>query len=147
MLIVGGGTNLEIYRNAVHKAGIQNNFEFTGYVDYDKLHGLYERMSIFVAPVWKESFGQVSPFAMNMKIPVVGYNVGGVTEIVQDSSLLAEPENSDQLAEIVIRLLDAPNLGEQIGLQNCVRAQALFSIEAMVNSYRKLYADLTTLEK
>jgi len=147
VIIVGGGTNLELYRKATRKAGVESNFEFTGYVDYDRLPGFYARMSIFVAPVWKESFGQVSPFAMNMKIPVVGYNVGGLAEIVKDPELLATPEDSDELAEIVIKLLDNPERCRQIGMQNYKRAQECFSVEAMVASYTKLYAELLEAQK
>lgn len=147
VIIVGGGSNLEHYRKACVRAGVDANFEFTGYVDYKTLPDWYERLSMFVAPVWKESFGQVSPFAMNMHIPVVGYNVGGIAEIVQDDSLLAEPENSDELADIVVALLDNPERRRAIGAKNHQRAQAVFSIEAMVEAYRSVYAETLTLKK
>lgn len=142
VIIVGGGTYLEPYRRAVQAAGLASSFEFTGYVEYARLPALYERMSIFVAPVWKESFGQVSPFAMNLGIPVVGYRVGGLSEIVDDDSLLAQPGNSDELADLVIRLLDDPARCRQIGARNHARAQALFSVEAMTEAYGTLYAEL-----
>ena len=147
VIIVGGGSNLDVYRKASARAGVEANFEFTGYVDYATLPDWYERMSMFVAPVWKESFGQVSPFAMNMHIPVVGYNVGGIAEIVQDDSLLAEPENSDALADIVVALLDNPERRLAIGTKNHQRAQAVFSIEAMVKAYRCLYAESLAIKK
>lgn len=141
-LIVGGGTFLEPYRRAVKAAGVADSFEFTGYVDYARLPALYGRMSLFVAPVWKESFGQVGPFAMNMGIPVVGYAVGGLPEIVDDPSLLALPGDSGALAEIIAGLLDDPARCRRIGARNHARAQALFSVEAMAQAYRALYAEL-----
>ena len=147
VIIVGGGSYLEHYRKAAQKGGVESHFEFTGYVEYAKLPRFYARLNIFVAPVWKESFGQVSAFAMNMNIPVVGYNIGGLAEIVQDPSLLAMPENSDELAEIIIQLLDDPERCRQIGLRNAKRAQSVFSVEAMINSYGKLYADLIGTSK
>src|SRR3990172_12831701 len=98
-------------------------------------------MSIFVAPVWKESFGQVSPFAMNLGIPVVGYRVGGLVEIVDDESLLAPPGDSDALADIIIGLLDDPARCQQIGERNNARAQKSYSVEAMTGAYRALYAE------
>ena len=108
VMIVGGGTFLEPYRRAAEAAGVAASFTFTGYVDYAKLPEMIEQMTVFVAPVWKESFGQVGPFAMNMGIPVAGYNVGGVSEIVDDSSLLAAPGDSERLAGLGHRALGRP---------------------------------------
>jgi glycosyltransferase involved in cell wall biosynthesis len=142
VIIVGGGTLLEPYRRAAKEAGVERNFVFTGYVDYTKLPEFYEQMTLFVAPVWKESFGQVSSFAMSMGIPVVGYSVGGLAEIVDDTSLLAEAGNSDELATLVIELLDDPERCRRIGARGRDRAIALFSVEAMLDAYRSVYGEL-----
>jgi glycosyltransferase involved in cell wall biosynthesis len=142
VIIVGGGTFLEPYRRAARDAGVEDNFVFTGYVDYSKLPELYEQMTIFVAPVWKESFGQVSSFAMSMGIPITGYNVGGLAEIVDDASLLAKAGDSDELATLVIQLLDDPERCRRIGARSRERALALFSVEAMLDAYRDVYGEL-----
>lgn len=147
VLIVGGGMLLEPYRRAVEAAGVEEAFFFTGYVPYWELPVLYRQMSVFVAPVWKESFGQVSSFAMNKGIPVVGYEVGALAEIIDANDLLAQPENSDQLAEIIISLLNDRPRRLAIGRHNHLRAQALFSVRAMVESYRGLYAELLEVRR
>ena len=61
------------------------NFIFTGYVVM-KNYSFYEKMSIFVAPVWKESFGQVSSFAMNMYLPVTGFAIGALPSIIDNEN-------------------------------------------------------------
>jgi glycosyltransferase involved in cell wall biosynthesis len=141
-IIVGGGHYLEPYKAAVKAAKVETAFTFTGFVPYEKLTEFYAQMSLFVAPVWKESFGQVSPFAMSMSLPVVGYNVGALAEIVGDPCLLAPRRNSEALAEIIIELLDDKERRKQIGSRNRERAHKLFSVENMVNSYLKLYQEL-----
>lgn len=141
-LIVGAGEYLGTYQNAVQKAGLREAFTFTGLVSYEKLPKLYEKMSIFVAPVYKESFGQVTPFAMNMGIPVVGYNVGALEEIIGDSKLLAPPGDSTKLSEIIIKLLNNRETRLRIGALNHQRSQQLFSVEAMIKSYKALYEEL-----
>jgi 2-polyprenyl-3-methyl-5-hydroxy-6-metoxy-1,4-benzoquinol methylase/glycosyltransferase involved in cell wall biosynthesis len=143
VLIVGGGSLLEGYRQAVQEAGLSANFEFTGYVSYASLPGYYRRMTVFVAPVWKESFGQVSSFAMNMKIPVCGYNVGAIGEIVADPSLMARAGDVEGLASIIIRLLDSAEERTRIGELQHARAQAHFSVEAMIQAYSNVYRELT----
>jgi len=141
-LIVGGGSLLESFREAVLAAGIQESFTFTGYVAYQQLQALYAQMSVFLAPVWKESFGQVGPFAMSMEIPIVGFEVGGLPEMVGDPELCAPPGDSVRLADIAVRLLDDRPRRLEIGRRNRVRAESQFSIEGMIESYHKLYTEV-----
>src|SRR5262249_13472397 len=103
-LIVGGGRYYSTFQNAVAAADVSGAFTFTGYVGYDDLPAWYQKMSVFVAPVHSESFGQVAPFAMGMAIPVVGYDVGALCEIIQPRSLLSPPGDSDRLAGIIVEL-------------------------------------------
>ncbi len=146
VLIVGGGFYFDRYREAVQKAGVSEAFEFTGFVTYHQLPQMYERLSLFVAPVWQESFGQVSPFAMNMGLPVVGYNIGALKEIINDDRLLAPPEDSDRLADIIIQLLDHREQRLEIGRKNSQRAKQFFSVETMIESYQELYTMLLANE-
>jgi len=139
VLIVGGGSLMEEFKDAVKTAGLSDNFEFTGYVAYSQLPELYRRMKLFVAPVWKESFGQVSPFAMNMHIPVVGYDIGAIGEIVDDPSLLAPYGDVDNLSDIIVNLLDDTARRTLIAERHRERAQAHFSIKAMIESYDGIY--------
>lgn len=142
VLIVGGGSLLPTFKSAVATAGLSAAFEFTGYVPYQDLPALYKRMSLFVAPVWKESFGQVSPFAMNMRIPVVGYNVGAIPEIIDDPTLLAPAGDSAALGKLMASLLDDHARRVTIGTRNAARAADLFTVEGMISRYRDLYAQV-----
>lgn len=147
ILIIGGGSLLASFQKAVELAGVEDCFEFTGYVRYEMLPELYRRMSVFIAPVWKESFGQVSAFAMNMRIPVIGYDIDAVGEVVDDPNLLAPPADSDRLADIAINLLDSQELRERIGRQQATRVQEHFSIQAMNEAYAELYAEISHMQK
>lgn len=142
-IIVGGGPQYDYYVDKVNQAGVSGNFLFTGYVPYVDLPNWYEKFTIFVAPVWKESFGQVSPFAMSMGIPVVGYNIGALNEIIDDESLLAESDNSDELSDILVALLEDYDRCIEIGKRNQTRAQELFGVQKMVDDYYELYDRLT----
>ncbi|WP_455929903.1 glycosyltransferase, partial [Pseudomonas fluorescens] len=147
VLIVGGGSLMEPFMKATEEAGVAENFEFTGYVPYDTLPAIYDRMKIFVAPVWKESFGQVSPFAMNMRVPVVGFDIGAIGEIVEDDSLLAPPGNSDALSDIIVSLLEDDPRRLKIAELHRKRAQNNFSIQAMIKGYQNIYSDIMVEKK
>jgi glycosyltransferase involved in cell wall biosynthesis len=143
-LIVGGGVWLESYRERVAEAGMEDAFEFTGYVAYEALPALYRRMGVFVAPVHRESFGQDTSFAMGLQLPVVGYDVGAIPEIVADDSLLAPAGDSGRLGAIAAALLDDRDRRVAIGTANRARAERMFSVRAMVAAYEALYEELTT---
>jgi glycosyltransferase involved in cell wall biosynthesis len=139
VLIVGGGYFLDVYRERVAAAGLAEAFTFTGYVSYRALPRYLEQMSVFVAPVHAESFGQVTPFAMGMELPVAAYDVGALGEILNDPSVLATPDDSGRLADIIIGLLEDGERRLALGLANRVRAEGLFSVETMVARYEALY--------
>jgi glycosyltransferase involved in cell wall biosynthesis len=141
-LIVGGGVLLDAHRGRVAAAGLEDAFTFTGYAAYETLPALYAQMSVFVAPVHTESFGQVTPFAMGMKLPVIGYDVGAIPEIVGDPSLVAPAGDSEKLGAIAAALLDDRARRIALGAANRTRAERLFSVEAMVASYEALYREL-----
>ena len=141
--IIGAGTFLKLYQEKVMAAGMSDNFIFTGYLSYESLPDYYRKFSLFVAPVWKESFGQVATFAMSMGIPVVGYNVGGLPEMLGTQEFFADDRT--QLVKLIIGLLNDREKRIEIGRLNHKRAHEMFSAEAMIAEYDRLYESL--LEK
>jgi len=138
-LVVGGGYYLELFKQKVADAGLEKQFTFPGYVAYEHLADYYRQMAIFVAPVHKESFGQVTPFAMNMAIPVVAYNVGALEEILVNQDVLAPEQDVEAMSDILVNLLNDQNKRITIGAYNQARAQSLFSVQTMVSEYRDVY--------
>ena len=138
--VIGGGTFLDSYIERVRAQGVADNFIFTGYVPYEQLPEYYRRFSLFVAPVWNESFGQVSTFAMGMKIPVVGYNVGALSEILGGTEFLGN--DMAGLEDIIATLLDDRQKRIEIGEANYAKACEVFSVETMVDKYDRIYSRL-----
>lgn len=135
--VIGGGSFLALYRKRVEEEGLGANFEFTGYLPFAELPDYYRKLSLFVAPVWRESFGQVSTFAMSMELPVVGYHAGGVREMVGTDACFAR--DKEALATLVIELLDDRKRRLEVGCANRKRALELFSVESMVEEYDRVY--------
>ena len=138
--IIGAGTFFKLYQEKVRATDMLDNFVFTGYVPYESLPDYYRKFSLFVAPVWKESFGQVSTFAMSMGIPVVGYNVGGLPEMLGTQECLTN--DRAQLVDLITALLNDREKRIEIGRLNRKRAHDMFSVEAMIAKYDRLYESL-----
>jgi L-malate glycosyltransferase len=82
--------------------------------------------------------------AMAAGLPVVATRVGGVPEVVQDgvTGLLAEPGDDGTLAEHMLHLFRHPSVGEEMGRRGRDRGQELFSENAMVANYERLYKEM-----
>jgi len=138
-LVVGGGGYLTEFRRRAKLAGVSDRVRFTRYVPYRQLRSLYQEMALFVAPVHSESFGQVSVFAMGMELPVAGYDVGALGEILGDPDVLAPQGEFETLAAILIELLEDRARANAIGRRNRLVAEEKFSVQAMVQRYASLY--------
>jgi glycosyltransferase involved in cell wall biosynthesis len=135
--VVGGGSLLQPYLERTEQAGVRENFRFSGYVPYESLPGWYEKFRIFVAPVWKESFGQVAPFAMSKGCTVAGYDIGALAEIVGGHETLGH--DVGEAAGIIVALLNDPEKLERMGQANRLRARELFGLTKMIERYTAIY--------
>lgn len=137
--IIGGGYYLSYYKKRVNEEGLNKNFIFTGFVSYDVLPEYYKKIGLIVAPVHDESFGQVTPFAMSMGLPVVGFDTGAMGEILGSKRTLVKYGDINALAELIVDTMNEPAKRKQAGLENRERARAFFSVEKMISSYENLY--------
>ena len=138
--IIGGGRLLEPFIERTEQHGVRENFRFTGYVSYETLPGWYDRFSIFIAPVWKESFGQVAPFAMCKRAVVAGFAIGALPEILGNEETLGR--TVAEAADIVVGLMDDPDRLHIIGDLNRARALAMFDVSVMTARYEAIYQTL-----
>jgi 2-polyprenyl-3-methyl-5-hydroxy-6-metoxy-1,4-benzoquinol methylase/glycosyltransferase involved in cell wall biosynthesis len=141
--VIGGGSYFRPYLLRTIEAGVRDNFAFTGYVSYESLPQWYEKFSIFVAPVWQESFGQVSPFAMSKGLAVSGYNVGALSEILGGTETLGA--TLQETAHIIVDLLNDPQRLRRIGERNIARAKSMFDVRLMAARYGEIYDQLLEL--
>jgi glycosyltransferase involved in cell wall biosynthesis len=135
--IVGGGSLFRTYVEQTKAAGVRENFHFTGYVPYDALPALYDRFCVFVAPVWQESFGQVTVFGMNKQQAVGGFRIGALPEILGCDDTFGDDVAS--AAQKIIALLDDPARRRVVGARNRERAQTAFGVAAMTTRYGDIY--------
>jgi len=135
--IIGGGSLFRPYIEQTEAAGVRENFHFTGYVPYDELPAWYDKFAIFVAPVWQESFGQVSVFGMNKKQAVGGFKIGALPEILGYDDTFGDDVPS--AAQKIVDLLNDPARRQALGERNRQRAQSAFSVTAMTSRYREIY--------
>jgi glycosyltransferase involved in cell wall biosynthesis len=91
---------------------------FRGKVDHNTLSQAYQSCDIFVAPSRYESFGLIFIEAMSYCKPVIGCNVGGVSEIITGNynGLFAETGDAQSLADKIILLVNDIGLRKSMGI-------------------------------
>ena len=78
-LIVGDGKDMEFLKDLAAKLGIADKVEFTGW--QNDISKFWEKADIAVFPSrWQEPFGLTGIEAFAHEVPVIGFDVGGVTE-------------------------------------------------------------------
>jgi glycosyltransferase involved in cell wall biosynthesis len=139
VFVIGDGSLFDVFYDRVTEAGVRDNFVFTGYVPYARLPEYYSQFRTFVAPVWQESFGQVTPFAMSMGLAVAGNKVGALPEILGGDETLGD--TVEETAAKLRALLDNPARIAELGERNRKRAQENFDVKEMCRRYDRLYEE------
>lgn len=120
------GPSKKIYH--IEQAGV----EFLGPVsDREKVKQYFREASVFAMPSFCEPFGLVFLEAMAHKLPCIGSRVDAMPEIIQDgeTGCLVDPDNADQLADCLIRVLSDKDMAERMGILGYERLNDHFNWE------------------
>jgi len=118
----------------------------TARVSSEELEVLYERCDIFVAPSRYESFGLIYVEAMRHAKPVIGCNVGGVPDVVQDgiTGLLTQPDDVTGLVACLNQLSADEALRKRLGQAGRVDFLTRFSADQLARASTKYYREILT---
>lgn len=77
--------------------------------------------------------------------PIIGYNHGGISEMVIDgkNGFLVEPLNYKELAEKINILLENSSLRKKMGIESLKRQKKYFSINSYIDNIEKIYKEVT----
>jgi glycosyltransferase involved in cell wall biosynthesis len=97
---------------------------------------MYNCLDVFVIPSLAENFPQTVLESIAANVPVAGFNVGGIPDLVNDSTgYLAEYKNSGDLARGIELLLNSPK-------RNVRGFIGPFSKEQIIKRHRELWNSL-----
>jgi len=141
LTIAGEGEYRGVLEDVARELGVEKSVTFVGHKTRDELRELYEYATVVVVPsVWPEPFGKVGIEAMSVGRPVIGSDVGGVSEWLKDGAtgFLVPPRSSEALAEKCLLLFRNTELLTRLSKQAVQHAQA-FSIDAYASRVVGLY--------
>jgi glycosyltransferase involved in cell wall biosynthesis len=116
-----------------------------GYINDDRLLSFaYSAADVFAIPSLQEAFGQTALEAMACGTPVVGFDVGGIPDMVQEgvTGLLAPVGHVAALRDAIAELLERPESRARMSL-NCRRiAVEHHALAVQARRYVELYQSL-----
>jgi phosphatidylinositol alpha-1,6-mannosyltransferase len=138
--IVGAGPQGDALRELAKSLGLANRVELLG-LQRD-VGPLLQAADALVCPSrWAEAAGLVNLEAQACGLPVLGSRTGGIPEYLEEgrSGFLFEPERPEELAALVLRLVNDPGLRRGMGEAARELALRRFSPEARLPELLDLY--------
>jgi len=142
--IVGEGPHLNELKNIANGINTQATIHFHGWIDNKsvRLKELYENANIFILPSESENFPIVLLEAMSANLAVITTKGTGCEEVVGETGILVPPNDSESLRLSLIKLVENPNLCEELGRSARERLEKNFGWSIVTNQYIQLYNDV-----
>jgi phosphatidyl-myo-inositol dimannoside synthase len=146
LIIAGTGDDVPRLEAAARQTGGEGIF-FTGRVSDATLDALYARAAVFAMPARAEGFGIVYLEAMRHRLPCVAGIHDAAGEVVEHgkTGFLVAQGNPEEMAAVLIQLLQNPTLREQMGDAGLRRLKACFTFAQFQTRLGTILAPFLTL--
>ncbi|MEX0702270.1 MAG: glycosyltransferase family 4 protein [Planctomycetales bacterium] len=141
-LIAGAGPEEANLRRIARELGIADNVTFAP--NLQDFTPSLAAMDIFCLPSLRQGLGTIMLQAMALGKPVIATGVGGVYSVVrhEETGLVVQPSNAEELAERIVSLLDDPLKARAIAAAGRQLVRARFGVEKMVEQTAALYREV-----
>ncbi|MEM2661460.1 MAG: glycosyltransferase family 4 protein [Nitrososphaeria archaeon] len=138
-VFVGNGPQRKNIEEKIKQYGLSKSVIMLGH--RDDIPQILKSIDLFVLPTLQEALGTSFLEAMAMGKPVVGSDVDGVREIIDNgvNGYLVAPNNPYLLASKIIELLKKPNLAYQMGQLGRKKVKDKYTLTHMCKSMLNLY--------
>jgi glycosyltransferase involved in cell wall biosynthesis len=83
---------------------------YAGVVPHNEMHLRYKQADLALFASSCETFGQIVTEAMSAGLPIACSNRSAMPELLGDAGVYFDPENPEDIANAVKRLIDSPEL-------------------------------------
>jgi len=150
LVICGDGPEKESLQKLAEELGISEHVCFKGYIPHDEMVQYYMSADVFVLPSveiggYKEGLGVVLIEAMACGTPVIGTNVGGITDIITDdyNGLLVAERSPEDIAKKVIKILTDKDYAEQLRQNALTTVCSNYSWSSIAEEFNQIYSQLS----
>ena len=142
LFVFAGQGDFSYLKSQIERYGTTNrSYVNMGFREHNKIHEVYSLADVFVIPSPHENCSLSLLEAMSSEKAVIAANVGGNSELIKSyyNGVLFLSQNSDDLADKIIQLLDDTALQRRLGIQARKTVIDRFSIQSMALETNKIY--------
>ncbi|MDI6740740.1 MAG: glycosyltransferase family 4 protein [Candidatus Edwardsbacteria bacterium] len=150
LAVVGGGPLLDELKAQAAGSGSADRIAFTGLVSEPELAARYRRAAVYVQPAIIDSRGDTEMLgvvlleAMHHGVPVIGSDLGGITDIIinEKTGLLVPEKDPVALAKAIERILTDDTLRGQLVANASRHLRENFSWDIIIKKWITLYESI-----
>jgi glycosyltransferase involved in cell wall biosynthesis len=150
LVVIGEGIERKELEGLAQSLGIQPSVRFLGRIANEDLPKYYAAAHVFVGPSIVDKFGDTEGLgivfleAAASQVAMIGTSVGGISDVLIDqiTGTQVSPNDPDQLAREINRLLRSPELRDSLGLKARHHVVENFSWKCIATSFTKLFEEV-----
>lgn len=145
LLISGDGTYRKALEQQAARLGLEDQVTFLGSTPHAQMPRLYAAADVVIGTSFaSETFGMALCEALACERPVIATDWMGFQEVVvnEESGLIVPAQDPFALAAAIERILDNPQLGQQLARQGRRHVHQLFTWEAVTDRVEAAYQRL-----
>ncbi|MDQ7798105.1 MAG: glycosyltransferase family 4 protein [Candidatus Edwardsbacteria bacterium] len=150
LAIIGDGPERDRLKERALSQNLGRKISLPGWVSEAELESAYRNASVFVLPAIIDSKGDTEGLgvvileAMNYKVPVIGSDLGGITDIIMDeeTGLLVPEKDPQALARAITRILTDEDLRTKITEGAYQHLKHNFSWDNILQKWVRVYKSL-----
>ncbi|SFD56200.1 Glycosyltransferase involved in cell wall bisynthesis [Paenibacillus catalpae] len=140
--IIGDGPIREELEALAVELDLYDDIIFYGYMLHPEEFMPF--FDVFVLPSRAEAFGSVFAEAALCWLALVGTNVGGIAEQIEDgvNGLLVPPEDAPALADALEKLVTDPSYRYNLARAGWDKAKKVYSLQRVISQMKRVYLSL-----
>ncbi|MGP4083034.1 N-acetyl-alpha-D-glucosaminyl L-malate synthase BshA [Pseudalkalibacillus sp. R45] len=140
LLLIGDGPELTVACRLSKELGLQDDILILG--KQENIAELFSISDVKLLLSEKESFGLVLLEAMACGVPVIGTNIGGIPEVIDEgrTGYICEVGNIEQIAARTLAILQDEELQREMSINAVEHVQNHFHSKMILNDYLEVYA-------
>jgi glycosyltransferase involved in cell wall biosynthesis len=145
LVVNGDGPELKTAKEIAQRLGMASRIDFLGWTGREELARCYAESAVVVVPsIWPEPFGMVGIEAMSYGKPVVAFDVGGISDWLEDgvTGFLIEPYDLREMAKKIDYLLKHSGVAREMGMRGRSRVEQEFKKERYISKLLEIYGEV-----
>jgi len=144
LLIIGDGEQRKYLESIIKKLKLGNRVFLLGTLPHNKIPQYLAIADVVCRPSVNEGFGISFIESMACRIPTIGTEVGGITDIINDreNGILVPPEDDKTLSRAIKRVIEDKNLAKRIAEKGYQTVKEKFTWEIVLKDMEDIYQGL-----